>query len=137
MSVVSDNSQEESNTPWGHFCCADNPFSGEKSFWKHQLFSLQSAHCCGEQLSLTFPEEGYKSVEVKAIPPGRVSSKATPHFSSSPRDTGTAWQCSFCQMPWQHCSLSLGQFGDPKLPFLVDWNPRREVNQGLDSTETI
>lgn len=69
MSAVSDNSQEESNTPWDHFCCADNPFSGGKSFWKHQLFSLQSAHCCGEQLSLTFPEEGYKSVEVKAIPP--------------------------------------------------------------------
>lgn len=77
----------------------------------------------GELLSLTLQEEEYKFIDVKATSSGRFSPKAASHFSSSPGDTLTAWQCSFYHMPGQPRSWSLGQFWDPKLPSLVDWNP--------------
>lgn len=124
MPAVTDFSQEECNIMWDHFV-VQIIFSleGRVSGDPPNLF-LQSNHCCGDLFSLTLPEEEYTFMEVKAISSGRFSSKAMPHFSSSPRDTGTAWQCSFYQMPWQPRSLSLHQFWDPKLPFLVDWNPK-------------
>lgn len=76
-----------------------------------------------ELFFLTLQEEEYKFIDGTATSLGRFSSKAMLHFSSSPRDTETAWQCSFHHMPQQPCSWSLGQFGDPKLPSSVDWNP--------------
>ena len=89
----------------------------------NQLFlalqSLLRTNC----FPLSLPEEEYKFVEIRATSSERFCSKAMPHFSSSPRGTRTAWQCSFHQTPRQPRSWNLGQFGDPKLPSLVDWNP--------------
>lgn len=134
--AIADTKTEEGNVMWGHFDVQIIlSVEGRVSRDSPTLF-LTTRYCCGELLSQTLLEEEYKFVEVRAISSGRFSSKAMPHFSSSSRDSGTAWQCSLYEMPWQPRSLSLHQFGDPKLPFLVDWNPQSEVNHRLDSTET-
>lgn len=135
--AIADTRREKCTIMWDPFAVQITlSVEGRVSRDPPTLFPTKRSHCCGELLSLSFLEGGCKSVHIRAISSGRFSSKATPHFSSSPRDPGTAWQCSLYQMPWQPRSPSLHQFGDPKLPFLVDWNPRSEVNHWLDSTET-
>ena len=102
--------------------CGDNPISAGESFWEPILFLPLQSMLWTSCFPLSLPEEEYKFVEIRAISSGRFCSKAMPHFSSSPRGTRTAWQCSFHQTPRQPHSWNLGQFGDPKLPSLVDWN---------------
>lgn len=98
-------------------------FSGGHSFWGHTNSFSPSPNTAVDEL-LSPPLRERNTIFLKeAISSGRFSSKAMPHFSSSPRDAGTAWQCSFYQTPLQFRLWSLGQFGDPKLPSLVDWNP--------------
>ena len=121
----------------GSLRCADNPFSGGESFrGPTNSFPCNPAMAVVSYFPSVYQKRNTNLLKSKAISSGRFSSKAMPHFSSSPRDSGTGWQCSFYLLPWQPRSLSLHQFWDPKLPFLADWNPRSGINQGLDSTET-
>lgn len=122
----------------GSFRRADNPFSGGESLWgPTNSFPYNPTMAVVSYFPSVYQKGNTNLLKSKVISSGRFSSKAMSHFSSSPRDSGTGWQCSFYLMPWQPRSLSLHQFWDPKLPFLADWNPRSGINQGLDSTETI
>lgn len=79
MPAITNSCQKESDMLWDYFC------------WAPTL-PCSPIMAMDELLSLTLQEEEYKFIDVKATSFGRFSSKAMPHFSSFPRDTGTAWQ---------------------------------------------
>lgn len=105
-------------------CYADSPFSGGEIFWGHtNSFPCSPITALEELLSLTLPEEEYSLFKSELFPLEDSLQRQCLILAAPQEVTRTAWQCSFYQMPRQPFSWSLGQFGDPKLPSLVDWNP--------------